>query len=50
MSKRKVPELAVSQTGAGRNRRSTPRRTPQDNVRAAAGWVLERTLHSLAPV
>ncbi|HVT19503.1 MAG TPA: transcription antitermination factor NusB [Thermoanaerobaculia bacterium] len=28
----------------------TPRRTPQDNVRAAAGWVLERTLKSLAPV
>jgi 16S rRNA (cytosine967-C5)-methyltransferase len=26
------------------------RRTPQDNVRAAAGWVLERTLASLAPV
>jgi 16S rRNA (cytosine967-C5)-methyltransferase len=50
MSKRRAPDLAVSQTGAGRNRRSTPRRTPQDNVRAAAGWVLERTLHSLAPV
>jgi 16S rRNA (cytosine967-C5)-methyltransferase len=50
MSKRRVPDLAASQTGAGRNRRSTPRRTPQDNVRAAAGWVLERTLHSLAPV
>ena len=29
----------------------TPRRSsPQDNVRAAAGWVLERTLLSLAPV
>jgi 16S rRNA (cytosine967-C5)-methyltransferase len=28
----------------------TPRRTPQDNVRAAAGWVLERTLRSLSPV
>ena len=28
----------------------TPRRTPQDNVRAAAGWVLERTLQSQAPV
>jgi 16S rRNA (cytosine967-C5)-methyltransferase len=41
---------AASQTGAGRNRRQTPRRTPQDNVRAAAGWVLERTLRSLAPV
>lgn len=30
--------------------RNTPRRTPQDNVRAAAGWVLERTLQSLSPV
>jgi 16S rRNA (cytosine967-C5)-methyltransferase len=39
-----------SQTGASRSRRQTPRRTPQDNVRAAAGWVLERTLQSLAPV
>jgi 16S rRNA (cytosine967-C5)-methyltransferase len=49
MSKRRdLP--AASQTGAGRNRRLTPRRTPQDNVRAAAGWVLERTLRSLAPV
>jgi len=28
----------------------TPRRTPQDNVRAAAGWMLERTLQSQAPV
>ena len=27
----------------------TARRTPQDNVRAAAAWVLERTLQSLAP-
>jgi 16S rRNA (cytosine967-C5)-methyltransferase len=37
-------------SGSPRNRRMTPRRTPQDNVRAAAGWVLERTLASLAPV
>jgi len=50
MSKRRAPLPTVSQTGAGRNRRLTPRRTPQDNVRAAAGWVLERTLRSLAPV
>jgi 16S rRNA (cytosine967-C5)-methyltransferase len=27
----------------------TPRRTPQNDVRVAAGWVLERTLLSLAP-
>jgi 16S rRNA (cytosine967-C5)-methyltransferase len=37
-------------SGASRNRRPAPGRTPQDNVRAAAGWVLERTLQSLAPV
>jgi 16S rRNA (cytosine967-C5)-methyltransferase len=49
MAKRRVSSLPVSQTGMGRNRRSTPRRTPQDNVRAAAGWVLERTLQSHAP-
>ncbi|HYG65708.1 MAG TPA: transcription antitermination factor NusB [Thermoanaerobaculia bacterium] len=39
----------MSQTGTGRNRRLTTRRTPQDNVRVAAGWVLDRTLQSLAP-
>jgi 16S rRNA (cytosine967-C5)-methyltransferase len=50
MSKRRAPLPHASQTGAGRNRRLTPRRTPQDNVRAAAGWVLERTLRSLSPV
>jgi 16S rRNA (cytosine967-C5)-methyltransferase len=50
MSKRRAPEVGDSQTGAGRNRRQTPRRTPQDNVRAAAGWVLERTMRSHAPV
>ena len=44
-----VPSSA-SDPGAGRSRRLTPRRTPQDNVRAAAGWVLERTLNALAPV
>jgi len=37
-------------SGASRSRRPAPGRTPQDNVRAAAGWVLERTLQSLAPV
>jgi 16S rRNA (cytosine967-C5)-methyltransferase len=49
MSKRPHSPLAASQTGAGRSRRLTPRRTPQDNVRVAAAWVLERTLQSLAP-
>lgn len=46
MSKRRPP--VINQTGPAR--RLTPRRTPQDNVRAAAGWVLERTLRSLSPV
>ncbi|HEX5760814.1 MAG TPA: transcription antitermination factor NusB [Thermoanaerobaculia bacterium] len=32
-----------------RPRRLTPRRGPGDDVRVAAGWVLERTLQSLAP-
>lgn len=40
----------MPQLGNVRSRKLTTRRTPQDNVRAAAGWVLERTLQSLAPV
>jgi 16S rRNA (cytosine967-C5)-methyltransferase len=48
MSKRR-PALPASTSLAG-NRRQSPRRTPQDNVRAAAAWILERTLQSLAPV
>ncbi|HEV8631773.1 MAG TPA: transcription antitermination factor NusB [Thermoanaerobaculia bacterium] len=35
---------------ADRPRRLTPRRTPDDNVRAAAAWVLERTLAASTPV
>jgi 16S rRNA (cytosine967-C5)-methyltransferase len=50
MSKRHPTAPPVSQTGAGRSRRLTPRRSTQDNLRAAAGWVLERTLASLSPV
>src|SRR5436305_649471 len=46
MSKRNPPPAAAG----GRSRRITPRRTAQDNVRASAGWVLDRTLASLAPV
>jgi 16S rRNA (cytosine967-C5)-methyltransferase len=46
MSKRRSAPPAL----AGRSRRSTPRRTAQDSVRVSAGWVLERTLASLAPV
>jgi 16S rRNA (cytosine967-C5)-methyltransferase len=49
MSKRHAPPPA-QQAPPGRSRRLTPRRTAQDNVRASAGWVLERTLASLAPV
>ncbi len=41
------PRPARSQ--AGRSRRVSLRRSPQDNVRVAAEWVLERTLSSLAP-
>ncbi len=46
MPRHRAPE---SQTGTGRNRRTTTRRTSQDNVRSAAAWVLDRTLRSLAP-
>ncbi|HYH47306.1 MAG TPA: transcription antitermination factor NusB [Thermoanaerobaculia bacterium] len=49
MSRRRPPETAPAQTGPGRNRRLTPRRTSQNNVRVAAAWVVERTLASLAP-
>ena len=47
MSRRHIAPPPTPQTGAGRGR--PPRRTPQDNVRGAAAWVLERTLQSLAP-
>ena len=46
MSKRRFEPPATSQTGPGRSHRMSSR---QDNVRAAAAWVLERTLASLAP-
>ncbi len=49
MSKRPFSPPPTLQTGPGRSRRLTARRTPQDNVRVAAAWVLERTLQSLAP-
>ncbi|HEX7184289.1 MAG TPA: transcription antitermination factor NusB [Thermoanaerobaculia bacterium] len=47
MSKRRDPIPTIARPGAAR--RAAPGRTPQDNVRAAAAWVLERTLRSLAP-
>jgi len=46
MSKRRFEPPATSQTGPGRSHRMSSR---QDNVRAAAAWVLERTLASMAP-
>ncbi len=46
MSRRHFAPPATSQTGPGRSRRMSSR---QDNVRAAAAWVLERTLQSMAP-
>jgi 16S rRNA (cytosine967-C5)-methyltransferase len=46
MSKRHFLPPSSAQTGPGRSRRQSSR---QDNVRAAAAWVLERTLASLAP-
>lgn len=51
MTKRSFqPRPAVAApSGGGPTRRLTPRRTPQNNVRMAAAWVLERTLASLAP-
>ncbi len=42
--------LRAARGRPGRSRRLTPRRTAEDNVRASAAWVLERTLASLAPV
>lgn len=35
---------------AAGNRRPLPRRSPQDDVRASAAWIVDRTLASLAPV
>ncbi len=35
---------------ADRTRRVPPRRTPEDNARSTAAWVLERTLAAFAPV
>lgn len=53
MARRRVPAARSGhprpQQGSGRRRRMTIRRSPQDNVRVAAAWVVERTLDSLAP-
>jgi 16S rRNA (cytosine967-C5)-methyltransferase len=42
--------MGSRQRPADRARRLTPRRSPEDNVRAAAAWVLERTLAATSPV
>ncbi len=48
MSKRRVPPSAVA-AKPFHGRRQTRRRTPHDNVRVSAAWVVERTLSSSAP-
>ena len=47
MSRRHYSPPPTPQTGTASGR--PRRRTPQDNVRGSAAWVLERTLQSLAP-
>ena len=42
--------MGTRQRPVDRTRRQTPRRSPEDNVRAAAAWVLERTLAASSPV
>lgn len=48
MSKRRVPPSAVV-AKPFRGRRLNHRRTPADNVRVSAAWVVERTLATSAP-
>jgi 16S rRNA (cytosine967-C5)-methyltransferase len=50
MTRRRVLPIGPPVVRGGRGRRLTPRRTPEDNVRVAAAWVLERTLETHAPV
>ena len=42
--------MGTRQRPVDRTRRLTPRRSPEDNVRGAAAWVLERTLAASSPV
>ena len=42
--------MARRREPADRARRLTPRRSPEDNVRAAAAWVLDQTLAASSPV
>ncbi|MEM9293920.1 MAG: transcription antitermination factor NusB [Acidobacteriota bacterium] len=54
MAKRKTSGAGRRRAGnrrsGGHQRRATVRRSPQDNVRVSAAWVVERTLDSRAPV
>ena len=43
MTRHRPSQPSPSEPGAGRNRRMTPRRTPQDNVRAAADKIIAGT-------
>ncbi len=47
MSKRRSP--TAPPTRPFRGRRLSQRRTPEDNVRGAAAWIVDRTLSTLAP-
>jgi 16S rRNA (cytosine967-C5)-methyltransferase len=50
MKKRRAVRPGVASQKPGGQRRAAPHRSREDRVRAAAGWVLERTLASSAPV
>jgi len=50
MARRRAPAPRPVRSQVGPSRRMDVRRTPQDSVRVAAAWVVERTLASLAPV
>ncbi len=49
MARRRPPALRPRSV-RGKRLNHNPSRTPQDNVRAAAAWVVERTLTTMSPV
>jgi len=49
MARRRNSPPRGGRSQGGRNRRVSIRRSPEDNVRVSASWVVERTLASLAP-
>ena len=49
MPRRRTSPPHGGHSQGGRSRRVSIRRSPQDNVRVSAAWVVERTLASLAP-